>query len=361
MKKILIGLSVVTAIMIASSTQAFVVKTEITESQNEKDIQIRRTQNEDLHVNFRPLNKGYAKGEKIRFSVHGNDDFYLYLFTISQRTGKAHMILPNRIQKENKYNGGMAHNVPNANVEFYSDNVGNEKVVYVASRKYLDWNVRGYNKVGDFLQTTSKNLDEQIEKQIVLQRRNKPERRNKPQREAPIRAYQNNSQRYADDDVFIGEFSFYVGNSEQRYSPQTVENSARHESTEAGNASYSQPILFLETNGKEFGVGDNMKIIYGADRTGYVHLYTRMDGQGFQKVLTKKVDGRSFYTSRPRVSTPLGRQHLLLVFTERATFNSKNLESSITDGIAEKGLTYSSRQGKKAAAPYISKKLRITR
>lgn len=364
MKKLITGFCFIASTLLASVSITADASQNVEQAKGEKEIQIRRSQNEDLRVSLRALDKGYVTGEKIRFRVSGNDNFYLYMFTISQRTGKAYMILPNRLQDQNKYNGGVAHNVPNANVEFYSDSTGYEKVVYVASRKYLNWDVNGYNKVGDFLETNTKSLDQQIEKQIVLQRRNKPERqsRNNTRRED---TRSNVSRRYSDDDVFIGEFSFYVGKPGQRYAP-TQNNSERYSSSGSNNQSANQPILFLETNGSQFNIGDTVKIVYGADRKGYVHLYSRAEGQRFKQVFTKKVDGQSFYTSRPRASSPAGKQHLVLIYTESRSYNTKDLEANMGKdydaqianlGSGVKGFRYSNET--KVNIPYTNKTINV--
>lgn len=364
MKKLITGFCFIASTMLTSLSITANAAQNVEQAKGEKEIQIRRSQNEDLRVSLRALDKGYVTGEKIRFRVSGNDDFYLYMFTISQRTGKAYMILPNRLQDQNKYNGGVAHNVPNANVEFYSNGTGYEKVVYVASRKYLDWNVNGYNKVGDFLETNTKSLDQQIEKQIVLQRRNKPQRqsRNNTRRDD---TRSNVSRRYSDDDVFIGEFSFYVGKPGQRYAP-SQNNTERYSSSNYNNQSADQPILFLETNGNQFNVGDTVKIVYGADRKGYVHLYSRSEGQRFTRVFSKKVDGQSFYTSRPRASSPTGKQHLVLIYTPERNYNSKDLEASMAKDYDTqisnldaglKGFRYSNQRN--ANIPYTNKTINV--
>ena len=113
----------------------------------------------------------YQPGEKIGFQVSGNKDFYLYLFNIDTRTGQAVMLLPNRFQTNLniKYPGdGKPRLVPNRSVEFYADQAGLERIMMVASERYLDVNdlmSHGQSKsLGDFyaLETPFKALNRAI-------------------------------------------------------------------------------------------------------------------------------------------------------------------------------------------------------
>lgn len=94
-----------------------------------------------LRVDLRTARATYRKGEAIRFQVRGNRPFFLYLLNIDTRSGKAVAILPNRLQTDEniKYPGDNRwHVVPNERLEFYSDRVGKERIIMIATDRYLD-------------------------------------------------------------------------------------------------------------------------------------------------------------------------------------------------------------------------------
>jgi len=93
-----------------------------------------------LNVQLKPEFNSYKVGQAIRFKVSGSKRFFLYLFNIDPATGKGITILPNRLQgkTKNMYKPGKWYTVPNANLEFYADRAGVERVVMVASERYLD-------------------------------------------------------------------------------------------------------------------------------------------------------------------------------------------------------------------------------
>ena len=96
---------------------------------------------EALRVAFKAERSRYRVGEAIRFKVKGNRPFYLYLFNIDPRSGEGLVILPNAIQGKKRilYPGDHRwHTVPNPELEFYSDRPGKERIVMVASTRYLD-------------------------------------------------------------------------------------------------------------------------------------------------------------------------------------------------------------------------------
>lgn len=302
----------------------------------EKEIQVREREGGQLKVSLESLKDYYEPGEAIRFKIRGNESFFLYLFTISERTGKAYMILPNSLQNKNKYSGRQWHHVPNKNVEFFSNKSGEEKVVYVASKRYLNWDTKGYSRVGDFLETSTKSLDDQIQKQIVITRdRNRETNRN----ERPARNnYSSRAREYRDDEFYVGEYSFYVGRSSY---------SSRQEQYEAPASNLpqrtsSEPVIFLGTDKDEYYVGEQVKIVIGSDTKGYLHLFTRQAGRDFEKVTTKRVDGNALHKFYPTAARPKGLQYLLVVFSEDRNFNKSLLGEDMLDGLSQKGLVYRS-------------------
>lgn len=123
-----------------------------------------------LAITVRADKSGYRVNEPIRLQVKGNKTFHLYLFNIDPVSKRGLSILPNRYQGADriKYKGGVWHAVPNANLQFYSDRPGNERIVLLASEKHLDVDrllkEGGAKGLGDFysLETPLDALDEAL-------------------------------------------------------------------------------------------------------------------------------------------------------------------------------------------------------
>lgn len=133
----------------------------------EKLIRIRESEPEYrgrrcLRVQLRTAKDSYREGEPIRFEVRGTEPFYLYLINTEVSTGRTVTILPNRLQTEHslKYPGDdQWYTVPNPGLEFYGDRPGLERIVMIASERYLDqrqlFEVTHGRPAGDFYEMDS--------------------------------------------------------------------------------------------------------------------------------------------------------------------------------------------------------------
>jgi hypothetical protein len=109
----------------------------------EKIIKIRPAEDNRLKVELFSEKTSYKPGEAIQLKVRGNQDFYLYLFNIDVDSKQAVTILPNRLQTEEriKYAGdNQWRPVPNKGIEFFSDSTGKERIIMLASSRYIDVN-----------------------------------------------------------------------------------------------------------------------------------------------------------------------------------------------------------------------------
>lgn len=94
-----------------------------------------------LDVDIRTERDSYRVGDGIFFKVRGNKSFHLYLITADPETGRAIALLPNRYHTAGriKYPGdGRWRKVPNPGAEFYADEAGTDRIIMVASEKYLN-------------------------------------------------------------------------------------------------------------------------------------------------------------------------------------------------------------------------------
>lgn len=109
---------------------------------NEKRIGVRAAQNSEFSVKLKTAQSSYKVNEAISFKVKGSHTFYLYLFNHIKSSNQAVAILPNKYQtsKNIKYKANQWQKVLNKKLEFYSDRAGKERIIMVASKKYLDVN-----------------------------------------------------------------------------------------------------------------------------------------------------------------------------------------------------------------------------
>lgn len=111
-----------------------------------------------LNVQINTEKNSYRPNERIRFQVKSNKRVFIYLFNLDPATGKALLILPNRLQSKNQiqYPGDSRwHLLPNQALEFYADRPGLERILMVASERYIDidkklQNMNRNKSVGDF-------------------------------------------------------------------------------------------------------------------------------------------------------------------------------------------------------------------
>jgi hypothetical protein len=116
----------------------------------------------DFQVRFEPLKDVYQTGERIRFKIKANKTCYLYLFSIDEAQNRGYVLLPNVKQQYNKYKADVEYNVPEKDVEFFSDQPGTERIVMVASTKKLDIKMEKYVKAGDLFRSEAKAMEQDV-------------------------------------------------------------------------------------------------------------------------------------------------------------------------------------------------------
>lgn len=104
-----------------------------------------------FNLSVAPVKPSYQVNEPIRLTVAANQPYYLYVFSIDERNNDAIMILPNRTVANNRFGLHKTDVVPSRQAEFYSDHVGTEKVLVVASLKQLPLDPKNFEYIGDFL------------------------------------------------------------------------------------------------------------------------------------------------------------------------------------------------------------------
>jgi len=273
-------------------------------AKDEKALGIRERQ-KGFRVSLEPMKPSYGVGEAIRFRIKGNRSFFLYLFSINKEKRRAVILIPSEMQAGNRYRANRSYVVPNPNVEFFSDRPGVEKIVAVATTKYIDLSTEKYSKTGDFLTSTPEEAEAQIKALRIRAREKKKEQ-------------------------FVRELALNIIGSPSR--PVVPVPSP------TGTASPThRAIPFISCDREAYRIGDIVRVAFGADRPGWVHIYT-VEPDGKSSLLKKQaVSGKEIYHLSARADSPTGRHSLVAVYAKDADFKSKSIPGMGT-GAGTKGL-----------------------
>ncbi len=319
------NLSVLLLASVSYSANALLVVAE------DKKIEIRQAQT--LIVDIEPIKATFTPNEKIRLRTKGNKPYYLYLFNVDPQTGEAIMLLPNSLQTNNYYSQ-QAYIVPHRDIEFYSDREGSEQMIMVASTKKMEVNAENYQTIDTFIAGKS----QQFEKSLGIRF------------DAPKKAT-------ANPDVLVKSFRV---NIEARVKPQTEAtkpsffNGLFGQTDAQIETKTPELITFIASSKNKYNDGDTFDVVYGANSTGYVHVYSIDPFGAYDLVKVTKVDGKSVQTLKLNASAPYGNYTLMVLFNKKEAINYKNIEGitlnkhnghySFPDKKISKGLTLKSTQ-----------------
>lgn len=253
------------------------------EQSDEKAIRIQEQSN-DLKVTFESVKDTYKVGEAIRFKVKGNQRFYLYLFSINRRDQTSVLLLPNNKQKDNRYDANQTFTVP-SNVEFYADAPGTEEIVMVASIKYLNFDTSRYQKSGDFLLGDAQTVDDQVK---ALRLRTRAEENREP----------------AIKQLKLTITGQKVGDTSSIPRSRSTSDAGR------------KPIVFISTDRTNYALGDDVQVVFGADKSGWIHIYA-IEPQGERSLLKRQeIAGDKIYRLAARAERPTGEHALVVIYSD---------------------------------------------
>ncbi len=249
-----------------------------------------------LEFDFYPVKPSFDVSDPLVFNLHANRDVFLYVYTVT-REGDYALILPNHVQKQNKYPANTTLKVPNRNVAFMADgSVAEEPVYAIASTRYVELDIAKQRKFGNFAMIKEADMTKrfgdkgiilrdiapgQSETQVITENRTGSQTQPSANREtaAPI----------------IGEASLVRVDV-------PIENHHAAD-THAGTPTASTPtastdplITFVSTDRIEYNPGDTVHILFGASKAGKIELYLiDPDGSGDETpILTRDVDGKGY-------------------------------------------------------------------
>lgn len=254
--------------------------------ENPKTVTVRPAQSApqaELGFMVEAVKGAYAVNEPIRFRVSGTDRFFLYVYSVNDQ-GEATLILPSSRQPQNQYNKDRIHEVPNRGVEFAADRPGTERVVFVASRKYVDIAAASQ---GGFPRISESILQQQFEsKGIVVRPSARPS-----------------------SDVVVKSVDLRISGSAPVASPV----SAAPAVPPADSA-----LPFVSLDKLEYAVGDAMRIAFGSTAKGHVALYVVEPGGKAQLLTRRAVEANQAYTLNATTTDPAGDHQIVALFGTQA-------------------------------------------
>lgn len=109
-------------------------------------------------LNVKPTKNSFRVGENIHFKVSAKSDYYLYVFSNDIKSGEAVILIPNKKTKSNRLRANKTYDIPGT-VDFYSDAVGTEQIIFIATKEALDLGKINSKNLGDFSVAKSADLD----------------------------------------------------------------------------------------------------------------------------------------------------------------------------------------------------------
>jgi hypothetical protein len=236
----------------------------------------------ELRVSFRSLKSRYKVNESVKFKVKSNKRVYLYLLNIDEKNNTAFLLLPNGKQRNNLYEKGEHYVVPRKNVKFYSPKAGTERVIAVASTRQIPaFDLRRFTRSGDFYKSTA-NHGLSITKNLQI----------------GTHGHSNHSKR----NISLTDISFDV-----------VSDYVEEENVFDDYDDRAQP--FISTHKTSFHRNDRARVTYGANKRGWVYLFSRDSGGRIDFVKNQKVQSGKTYAMTVGFEDR-GKQSVIAVYTK---------------------------------------------
>ncbi len=314
------------ALLVATlaATTAHGVRAE--EAAGEKAVEVRDSAS-GLQVSIEPAKSSFRVGEPLQFRVQGNRRFHLYVYTIDPQTKRAVLVLPNARQRSAVYEPGKTQSVPGRTIEFVSDRPGTEKFVMLASAQPIDIKIEEFTKDGDFWTVDNDEWESQLEAKGIRIRDPDP---------APGAGSGGGGSagggggggsaggggRARNEGVVMRQLAVRIVGEARSAAPP-----AEGEATSTA--------VFVATSRERYLTGDRVSIVYGADHSGWVRLYT-VEPDGTRALLTtQQVDGRTLRRASARAEAPAGRHALVAIYSPTEDFDDSRLPGTGKDLVAD--------------------------
>ena len=248
----------------------------------EKTIRAETPDAEPLRVKLEPAKAAFQVDEPIRFNIRGNKTFFLYLYSVDRETDEVTLLIPTRQgQRHNKYPANRTLAVPNeGEVDLLADEPGRERLLMVASTKYLPIKSRWYRKGADyFVGKTAEFEAEFADKGIRVRGPDKTR----------------------DDKVLVKTVMVRIAGEER---------------DDSAAAPASHVWLTTKGNRQDFAIGDPIEAVFGSGQDGWIHLYVVEPNGRYNRLKSYPVEGDQTYTAKAVASDPAGKHALVAVYSE---------------------------------------------
>ncbi len=275
-----------------------------------------------LEFQFKPVKPAFDFEEALEFTLKANQDVFLYIYTVTPQ-GDYALILPNNMQKQNKYPANTAMQVPNSNVAFRADgSVASEPVYAIASTRYIDLELAKQRKAGDFSVIGAQDMQDRFgSKGIVLRELEDGESEVQVVTTAPAEDTQapsnaNNSSTTTNTSSGTNQ-QVVVAEATLVRVDVPIENIPVQPAADDNDGVPEEPVItFVATDKPGYQKGDTVHIVFGASQPGKVALYLiDPDGSGKQEpITTRDVDGKGFISVSATNDGEIGKHIIKAVF-----------------------------------------------
>ena len=235
-----------------------------------------------LRVSLEPVQDSFGVDEPIRFRIRGNKTFFLYLYSVDKDTDEVTLLLPTQEgQRHNKYPANRTRMVPNeGQAEFLADEPGRERLLMVASTRYLPVKSRWYRKGSDYYVGSTAELNQEFAGKNIRV-------------EGPDRT--------RNDNVLVRTVMVRIAGRPVADRPAEPANH-----------------VWLTTRGNrtDYDIGDRIEALFGAGQDGWIHLYVVEPNGRYTRLKSYPVREDQTYTAKAVASDPAGRHALVAVYTE---------------------------------------------
>ena len=236
-----------------------------------------------LRVSLEPVKASFNVDEPIRFNVRGNKTFFLYLYSIDNKTDEVTLLLPTqRGQRHNKYPANRTLPVPNqGEIELLADAPGRERLLLVASTRYLPVKSKWYRKGADYYVGKTEDFEQEFAEKGIRVR---------------------GPDKTRDDKVLVKTVMVRISGAGQ------VSNGA--------SASASHVWLTTKGNRQDYAIGDPIEAVFGAGQDGWIHLYVVEPDRRYSHLKSYAVKKNRTYRAKAVAADPTGKHALVAVYSE---------------------------------------------
>lgn len=272
------------ALLTAIASLVLIAQVHAQESQDDKGIRISSGEEPALELTLSAGSPQYTVGEPMQFKVAANRAFYLYLFSEDLDSGELALLFPNQVQNDNYIPAGEVASLPADPLTFVRDTAGRERITAVGLLEPVTLEAPEIVYKGDFLNGEGGWLQAAFE----------------------------------DKGIRIREPDVQPDRSVQTIEVAVVADQDPLVFEDSDNADDPDVVVFVSAQCEFCKVGDPMRIVFGADRPGFVSLVV-FDPEGFAATLvTQEVDGETIQSVTAVAEAPLGEHMLVAMYFEDA-------------------------------------------